>query len=288
MDEWLTEWQVLEAYETPKGNSLSRHFVPHVLNPQIEYLTECRPMCFSMGNAIRILKAKVNSFDIDTPEEEAKEGLLEMIDLFIKERINLAEFVIARNAAKTIEDGAAILTYGRHRLVEKTLLRAKRDGKVFSVSIMDDPYDNGGQDMAKSLSRAGIPVFYSPNLGGLRAEVQRASNIILGVEAIFANGSLYGAAGTADVAVAAKTASKKVIALCETINFDRERVSVDALTYNEIDPEQNSAEHFRLLFDTTRDYYTNGVITEFESGTGNSPAQAILALLRKQEDPALN
>ncbi|KAK1835806.1 putative translation initiation factor eIF-2B subunit delta [Podospora conica] len=280
--------KVLEAYETPKGNSLSRHFVPHVLNPQIEYLTECRPMSFSMGNAIRILKAKVNSFDIDTDEEEAKEGLLELIDLFIKERINLAEFVIARNASKAIEDGATVLTYGRHRLVEKTLLRAKRDGRVFVVSIIDDPYDNGGQDMAKSLSHAGIPVSYSPNLGGLRAEVQRASHVLLGVEAIFANGSLYGAAGTADVAVAAKGASKKVIALCETINFDRERVSVDALTYNEIDPEQNSAENFRLLYDTTRDTYLTGVITEFESGTGNSPAQAILALLRKQEDPALN
>jgi len=245
-------------------------------------------MCFSMGNAIRLLKTKVNSFDIDTPEEEAKEGLLEMIDLFINERITLAEFMISKNAAKQISNGDVILTYGRHRLVEKTFLRAKEMGRDFAISIIDDPYDREGQDLAKALSAAGIRVFYSPNLGGLRHIVERATDVLIGAEAVFANGSIHAAAGTADVAVAATNAGKKVTALCETINFDRERVSVDALTYNEIDPEQNSAESFRLLFDTTRDQYITGVITEFESGTGNSPAQAILALLRKQEDPTIN
>jgi translation initiation factor eIF-2B subunit delta len=85
--------------------------------------------------------------------------------------------------------------------------------------------------------------------------------------------------------MAAMNAGAKVIVLCETINFDRERVSVDALTYNEIDPERQTADCFRLLFDNTHDKYITGVITEFEFGGGNSPAQAILALLRKQEDP---
>lgn len=278
---------MIESYETPKGNSLSRHFIPHVLNSQIEYLTECRPMCFAMGNAIRLLKAKVNKFDINTPEEEAKEGLLEWIDYLLHERITLAEFVIARNAAQSINEGDTILTYGRHRLVEKTLLGAKKSGKSFDVTIIDDPYERGGQELAKRLRQAGIDVLYSPNLGGLRPKVAAASNVFLGGEAIFANGSLNAPSGTADVAMAAMNAGVKVIVLCETINFDRERISVDALTYNEIDPERNTADCFRLLFDNTHDKYITGVITEFESGGGNSPAQAILALLRKQEDPLI-
>ncbi|KAL2178968.1 uncharacterized protein P884DRAFT_239415 [Thermothelomyces heterothallicus CBS 202.75] len=280
--------KVIESYETPKGNSLSRHFVPHVLNPQIEYLTECRPMCFAMGNAIRLLKGKVNKFDIDTAEDEAKEGLLEWIDFLIKERITLAEYAIARNAAQSINEGDTILTYGRHRLVEKTLLEAKRDGKSFDVTVIDDPFQRSGLELAKTLRQAGIPVLYSPNLGGLRPKVAAASNVFLGGEAIFANGSLHAPSGTADVAMAAMNAGVKVIVLCETINFDRDRVSVDSLTYNEIDPERNTADSFRLLFDNTHDKYITGVITEFESGGGNSPAQAILALLRKQEDPLID
>lgn len=278
---------MIESYETPEGNSLSRHFVPHVLNPQIEYLTECRPMCFAMGNAIRLLKAKVNKFDIDTPEDEAKEGLLEWIDYLVHERITLAELLIARNAAQSISEGDTILTYGRHRLVEKTLLGAKKMGKSFDVTIIDDPYLHGGQELAKRLRQAGIEVLYSPNLGGLRTKMAAASNVFLGGEAIFANGSLNALSGTADVAMVATRAGVKVIVLCETINFDRERISVDALTYDEIDPERNAADHFRLMFDNTHDQYITGVITEFESGGGNSPAQAILALLRKQEDPLI-
>ncbi|KAH6640858.1 hypothetical protein F5144DRAFT_561882 [Chaetomium tenue] len=280
--------KVIESYETPKGNSLSRHFVPHVLNPQIEYLTECRPMCFAMGNAIRLLKGKVNKFDIDTAEDEAKEGLLEWINFLIKERITLAEYAIARNAAESINEGDTILTYGRHRLVEKTFLEAKRDGKSFDVTVIDDPFERTGQELAKTLRQAGIPVLYSPNLGGLRPKVAAASNAFLGGEAIFANGSLHASSGTADVAMAAMNAGVKVIVLCETINFDRDRVSVDSLTYNEIDPERNTGDCFRLLFDNTHDKYITGVITEFESGGGNSPAQAILALLRKQEDPLID
>ncbi|KAM7195979.1 putative translation initiation factor eIF-2B subunit delta [Rhypophila sp. PSN 637] len=279
--------KVIESYDTPKDTSLSRHFVPHVLNPQIEYLTECRPMCFSMGNAIRLLKAQVNTFDINTPEDEAKEGLLESIDLFIRERINLAGYLIARNASQLVDEDDVVLTYGRHRLVEKTLLRAKENGKNFSVSIIDDPYDKGGLHLAEILQQAGIPISYSPNLGGLGTKVEEATTVLLGGEAIFASGFLQGAAGTADVAIAATKAGTKVIALCETINFDRERISLDALTYNEIDPERNSPESFRLLFDNTPVKYISGVITEFESGTGFSPAQAILAILRKQEDPII-
>ena len=241
-------------------------------------------MCLAMGNAIRFLKTKINEFDIDTPEQEAKDALLESIDTFINERITLAELVIARNAASMVGDGDVILTYGSHRLVQKTLLQARREGKRFEVAIVDDPFDQTGQDLAKVLRREGVRVFYSPNLGGLRLQVRRSTKVFLGAEAMFANGSLYGPAGTCDVAMAAADASIPVIALCETISFDRDRVPTDSLTYNEIDPERCSADNFRLLFDTTRSKYLEVVVTEYESETGNAPAQAILAILRKQED----
>lgn len=246
-------------------------------------------MCFSMGNAIRLLKAKVNKFDIDTPEDEAKEALLEMIDNFINERITLAELIIARNAADMIADGDVILTYRHHRLVEKALRQAWRDGKRFEVQVVDDPLDQTGQVLAKVLRKEGMRVFYSPHLGGAhQVGVRRATKALLGAEAIFANGSLYGPAGTCDLCLAASDAGTPVVALCETINFDRDRVSTDSLTYNEIDPERYSGESFRLLFDTTRERYLSVVVTEYEAETGNAPPQSILAILRKQEDPSVS
>lgn len=239
-----------------------------------------------MGNAIRLLKAKINKFDIDTPEDEAKEAMLETIDSFINERITLAELIIARNAADMIMDGDVILVYRHHRLVEKALVQARQDGKNFEVSVVDDPFDSTGQHLAKVLVKQGIRVYYSPHMAGLYATVRRATKVFIGAEAIFANGALQGPAGTCDICLAASDAGIPVVALCETINFDRDRVATDSLTYNEIDPERCGETEFRLLFDTTREQYLGVVITEYESETGNAPPQAILAILKKQEDAA--
>ena len=55
---------VIEAYQTPPGNSLARHLTSHHLGPQIEFLKSCRPLSISMGNAIRWLKDSKLEFHI--------------------------------------------------------------------------------------------------------------------------------------------------------------------------------------------------------------------------------
>lgn len=236
-----------------------------------------------MGNAIRIIKARVNKFDIDTPEDEAKEELLDVIESFLSEKVTLAELLISRNAAKMVATGDVILTYRHGKLVEKTLLQAHQDGKDFEVVILDDPYDPSGQTLAKIFTSRGMRVSYYPHLGGLRQAVQRATIVMLGAEAFFANGTMYAACGSNDIALASKDAGRPTVVLCETINFDRERVAVDALTYNEIDPDRNSSECVRLLFDVTRAEDITGVITEHEGETAISPSEAILAILSRQD-----
>jgi translation initiation factor eIF-2B subunit delta len=236
-------------------------------------------MCFSMGNAVRWLKLQISKIDIDLPDIDAKKLLSESIDNFISERISLADYVIVKTAADMIEDGEVILTYAHHHLVEKTLLRAKEQGKSFEVIIVDDPYERVGVSHAKSLSAAGIPVSYSPDLGALRSNLRESTSLFVAAEAMFSNGAMYARAGTCDAAAAATDLGLRVVALCETINFT-ERVSIDSLTYNEIDPERNSGEGFRLLFDTTRDKFVTVVVTEL----GNTAPTSVPAILRKLEE----
>ncbi|ROW09122.1 hypothetical protein VPNG_05689 [Cytospora leucostoma] len=251
---------------------------------KIDYLTECRPMSFSMGNAIRMLKSRIAKLDLDQSDENSKEQLCQAIDLFIQERIFYAEDSIVSKAVSLISDGDTILTYGNQRLVRKALLAAKAEGARFQVAIVDDPFERSGQELAKVLRNAGVRVYYHPSLSGLSINVRRASKIFLGAEAMFANGSLYGPAGTCDIAIAAKDAGVAVIALLETVNFDRDRVSVDSLTYNEIDPARHTAESLRLLFDTTRDRYVSVVVTESEEGNAAGSTTSILPILRKVDE----
>ncbi|KAG5660653.1 hypothetical protein KAF25_003259 [Fusarium avenaceum] len=271
--------KVIDSYTTPPGFTFSRHFTAHVLNPQIEYLTACRPMCFSMGNAVRWLKLQISKIDIDLPDSDAKKLLDESIDNYIRERITLADYVIVETAANMIADDDVVLTYAHHHLVERTLLEARKEKKNFRVILVDDPYERVGIEVAKKLSAAGIQVAYASDFGALRTHLSEATQVLLAAEAIFSNGAMYARAGSCDIATAATDLGVRVVALCETINFT-ERVSIDSLTYNEIDPERSTDVGFRLLFDTTRDKYISVVVTEL----GNSSATSVPAILRKLEE----
>ncbi|EGX94848.1 translation initiation factor eIF2B delta subunit [Cordyceps militaris CM01] len=271
--------QVIESYTTPHGATLSRHLTSVVLKNQIEYLTACRPMCFSMGNAIRWLKLQISKVDIDLPDADAKKQLGEAIDAYLHERVTLADIVIVKTAADMLTDDDVVVTYARHRLVERALLRARADGKRFRVVLVDDPFERVGLTHAKRLSAAGVPVAYSHDLGALRTNLQGATCVLIAAEAMFSNGAVYARAGTCDIATVARDLQLRVVALCESINFT-ERVSADSLTYNEIDPERNSSEAFRLLFDTTTDKFISMVVTEL----GNSSAKSVPAILRKLEE----
>jgi translation initiation factor eIF-2B subunit delta len=237
-------------------------------------------MCFSMGNAVRWLKLQISKIDIDLPDSDAKKLLSESIDNYIRERITLADYVIVETAANMIDEDDVVLTYAHHHLVERTLLQARQlQKKNFRVILVDDPYERVGIDLAKRLSAAGIHVAYSSDLSALRTHLSEATQVLLAAEAIFSNGAMYARAGSCDIATVATDLGVRVVALCETINFT-ERVSIDSLTYNEIDPERSTDVGFRLLFDTTRDKYITVVVTEL----GNSSATSVPAILRKLEE----
>lgn len=251
-----------------------------MLNPQIEYLTACRPMCFSMGNAVRWLKLQVSKIDPDLPDLDAKKLLCEAVDSFLRERIVLADLVIVKSAADMIANGDAVLTYGHHPLVERAFYHARHEqGKQFSVILVDDPFERVGRDMAKRLVVEDIEVSYVPDLSAMGAHLQEASTVLVGAEAMFSNGAMYARAGTCDIAIAAMDLGVQVAGLSETINFT-ERVAMDSLTYNEIDPERHSNDGFRLLFDTTQDKHLTAVITEL----GNTATTSVAAILRKLEE----
>ena len=252
---------MIESYNTPPGSTLSRHFTSHVLNPQIEYLTESRPMCFSMGNAIRWLKLQISKIDIELSDDAAKKRLGEAIDSFLSEKVTIADSIIVEIAAESIKDGDVIATYAGHPLVKRVLLRAHRYGTKYRVVVIDDVTDRSGTDMAKALRAAGLDVTYCPDLAGALTMMRHATKSFVAAEAVFSNGSVYARAGTCDLALAAVDADCKMMVLCESINFT-ERMSTDSLTYNEIDPELGTDAGFRLLFDTTTPQYVTTIMTE--------------------------
>ena len=93
-----------------------------IFKPAFTYWTEhCRTHSTSMGNAFTFLKLAVANLDRDMEVEEAKGVLMEVIDAYIQERIEVADQAICKHASTKIVDGDVILTYANSEVIGKLL-----------------------------------------------------------------------------------------------------------------------------------------------------------------------
>lgn len=256
---------VIESYQTPVGTSLARHLTSHHLSPQIDYLRNCRPLSISMGNAIRWLKDIIIKIDPSTPELEAKRDLLSEIDDFIRDRVTVADRLIAEFGSTKIENGDVVLTYAASSIVEKTLIYTHKqfaeDNKKFSVIVVDSKPLFEGKQLARKLAHHGIPVKYFLVTGASHA-IKQASKVLLGAHAMMSNGRLYSRVGTAIISMLAHAQSLPVIVLCESVKFT-DRVALDSIVSNEVAPaEELLSEPEREDLATLKPYLPQGLLNK--------------------------
>jgi len=242
-----------------------------------------------MGNAIRWLKLEVSKVDVSVPDAEAKKGLCDAIDVFIRERVTFADQVIARSAADKIKDGDVIMTYAKSSIVQRALVKAHEEGKKFRVIIVDSRPLHEGKHLAAALVQIGMDVKYCL-INGLSHNIQDVTKVLLGAHAMMSNGRLFSRIGTALVAMEANEADKPVIVLCETIKFT-ERVALDSIVHNEIAPADElvipggplekwgDIKKLQLcnpMYDVTPADYIQMIVTE----SGNVPPTSVPVLHR--------
>ncbi|KAI9847653.1 MAG: hypothetical protein M1838_000799 [Thelocarpon superellum] len=275
--------KVIECYTTPPGTTLTRHLPSH-LSVQIDFLVSCRPLSVSMGNAIRWLKLEISTVDISTPDADAKTTLCSAIDDFIRERITLADQVIANSAGQKIRDGDVILTFAKSSIVQQTLIEAHARGVKFRVIVVDSRPLFEGKHLARALANLGVEVQYSL-MHGVGQVIKDASKVFLGAHAMMSNGRLYSRVGTAVVAMVATEADVPVIVCCESVKFT-EKVALDSVVTNEVAPpdeflflgasspsssslsswrETRNLQLLNLMYDVTPAEYIKMVITEYGS-----------------------
>ncbi|KAK6348889.1 hypothetical protein TWF730_009654 [Orbilia blumenaviensis] len=280
--------EVINDYRTPVGVALSRNLTQH-LGLQISQIATGRKLSISQGNAIRWLKTIASRVPPEVPDSEAKRDLVASIDTYMKERILVAQDVIANVASEKIVDGDVILTYAKSTCVERVLRRALADGKQFSVIVIDSrPYFEG-RGMAKNLIKAGIQVKYT-TLHALDHVMKTVNKVFLGAHAVFANGACYSRAGTSAVAMTAAEYQKPVMICCEGLKLS-DKIVMDSITTNELGPPdalvgenspiQNHSSVLNLhivnlLYDLTLPKYITAVITE----TGFTPPFGIPSVFR--------
>lgn len=154
--------------------------------------------------------------------------------MFIRERVTVADQVIATIAMERIRDGDVILTFAKSSIVQKLLVQAYHEGKRFRVVVVDSRPLFEGKNLARTLANLGLEVQYILT-HALSHVIADATKVFLGAHAMMSNGRLYSRVGTALVAMMAKKADVPVIVCCESVKFT-DRVALDSIVNNEIAP----------------------------------------------------
>ncbi|KAG5367076.1 putative translation initiation factor eIF-2B subunit delta [Yarrowia sp. B02] len=285
--------RVIADYETPEGTTLSRNLTTH-LGHQIDFVISARPLSVSMGNAIRWLKQEISVVSIDMSDQAAKDMLVEKIDEYIKEKIDVSGSVIVESAVNDIADGDTVLTFAHSEVVENTFIAAHQAGKRFKIIVVDSRPLHEGRKLARDLSARGIECVYIL-VSALAHVLDDVSRVFLGAHAMLSNGALLSRVGSALIATAAKRKNIPVIVLCESMKFS-DRVQLDSVTLNELafpemlantyisdkkklpeDEAKTQLKYLNLCYDLTPAANLTKIITEL----GHLPPSAVPVIMRE-------
>jgi len=287
-------------FTTPSNAGFTRA-LDKELKPQIQLLVNCRPLALSMSNAIVWLRRKISEIPVELSDSDAKEQLAISIDDFLCEKVTVAGDQIANLMLGKIVDGDVVLTYMCSSTVEKLLLNAKKNGRLFRVVVVDarpdSPSPIEGRLLMQRLVKAGIDCVYVL-LNAVSYVMQEVTKVVLGCEAMLSNGVAIGFAGTASVAMVARAYSTPVLFCCETYKFC-EKVQIDSIVNNELgdpavllppagadrDAMTQAPQAPRLLnlkYDTTPAQFITMVVTE----VGMIPPTAVPVIVRELANQA--
>ncbi|KAJ4978927.1 hypothetical protein NE237_009707 [Protea cynaroides] len=286
--------EAIRDYYTPAEKTLNRDLTAKV-SSYVSFFIECRPLSFSMGNAIRVLKNLIAKLPLTLSESEAKATLCADLDRFINEKIILADKVIVRHAVTKIRDGDVLLTYGSSCVIEMILLYAHELGKQFRVVVVDSRPKLEAQALLRRLVAKGISCTYT-HINGVSYIMHEVTRVFLGAASVLSNGTVYSRVGTACVAMVAHAFNVPVLICCEAYKFD-ERVQLDSICFNELGnpdavakvPGRKDVNHLdnctsnenlqllNLMYDVTPSEYISMIITDY----GMVPTTSVPAIVRE-------
>jgi translation initiation factor eIF-2B subunit beta len=144
---------------------------------------------------------KSSQEDFSKSYSNLKSSIMEAVQELIDELGSLYRH-IADQAIEHVHANEIIMTFGKSRTVEDFLKTAARKRR-FEVYVAESAPSNAGQEMAASLSAAGIETTLITD-SAIFAIMARVNKVIVGTHAVMANGGLIAQTGIHILAQAAK------------------------------------------------------------------------------------
>lgn len=277
--------KALEEYSLTLNVSSREEFIK-ILEDTGEYLKSSRPTAVSLPNAINYV---ISNFKKELYKLENREAWMEsfrrLCEDFIEKSVNAIE-KIGIIGAKRLRDGDVLLTHCNSEAALSVILSANKLGKNIRVYCTETRPKFQGLTSASILSRNGVDVTLIVD-SAVRYFMNKVDQVIVGADAITANGAVVNKIGTSLIALAAKEARSRFMVAAESYKISPqtfygdliiieerpkyEIVSKDWLSRNRGVKVSNPA------FDITPAEYVDAIITE----VGIFPSQGIFILYKE-------
>jgi ribose 1,5-bisphosphate isomerase len=246
-----------------------------------------RPTAVSLPNSVRFVMKKLREgVKAGLSLEKLKSHVIEAADTFI-ENSEQAVIRIGEYGSKLIQSGDTIMTHCNSASALEIIKTAHKQGKNLKVFATETRPLFQGHITSQILSKEGIDVSLICD-DAVRYFISRIDKVIVGADAIAANGALINKIGTSMVALAAKEVSIPFIVGAETIKFSPETIigeliKIEERPWTEVaSPEIVSnigkIKVYNPAFDITPQMYIDMIVTE----KGVIPPQGAIEIL--QED----
>ena len=244
-----------------------------------DYLLKTRPTAITLPNSIKFILKRALSSEAHSPIELTIRAAQEFIENSLRAQERIAYF-----GEKLIGDGDVILTHCNSSSVILIIIAAKSSGKNIKVIATETRPRFQGHITAKQLLEAGIDVTLIVD-SAVRHFMKDVDLVIVGADAVAANGAVVNKIGTSQIAVVAKEADRPFYVAAETYKFSPNTMLGELVPIEERPPSEVIDLEFMKkyptlkvrnpAFDVTPPEYITAIITE----KGVMPPQAVPLIL---------
>ncbi len=243
-------------------------------------LLNTRPTAVSLPNAVRwVMRYKGETV------EEAKEDIKKLADEFIVNSENAIKR-IGEIGARRVRDDDVIMTHCNSAAATSIMATAHAQGKEISVFATESRPRMQGLITINRLDKLGIKTFLIVD-SAVRYFMKDIDLVIMGADAVTANGSVVNKIGSSQLALAANEARKNVIIAAETYKFSPRTILGELVEIEERDSSEvistdklNEFKNVRVrnpAFDITPREYIDLICTE----VGAIPPEMAYVIIRE-------
>ena len=244
-------------------------------------LLETRPTAVSLPNACRYILRRTDGDSVAAVRKSAVDSATEF-----QAGLETAQHDLGQVGANRLRDGDTVMTHCHSTDALACVESARADDKEISAVVKETRPRKQGHITARELDEMGVDVTMVVD-SAARRYMNDVDHVLVGADAIAADGSVVNKIGTSGLAVTARERGTPIVVAAQTLKLDPatmtgNAVEIEMREESEVISESDRSEIGEIAvenpaFDVTPPRYVDAIVTE----RGQFPPESIVILMRE-------